>query len=84
MPTSRSRLYYTDRADHFFEDYLKRQEYIDRMEKDALDTFKNEGSASYALKHNDRYWQYREACDLRDRDMAVVTMSALMALIAKG
>jgi hypothetical protein len=84
MPTTRSRLYYTDRANHFFEDYLKRQAYIDDQEKRALEKYRNEGAASYALKHDDGFWQYREACVLRDRDMAVVTMSALMALIAGG
>lgn len=80
---SRSKQYYLDLVDHYFEDYLRRQAYIDKVENDVAEAFpRNEGAASYALKHDDRYWQYREACTLRDRDMAIVTMATGMAQLA--
>lgn len=81
--TTRPRSFYADRADHYFEDYLRRQAYIEKVEDEVAKAFpRNEGAASYALKNDVKYWQYREACTLRDRDMAIVTMSALMAQLA--
>lgn len=86
MPnTSRPRSWYIDRADKYFEKYLKRQEWIEKQEEAALEAHSNNsGAASDALKRSDKYWQYREACALRDRDERIVQTSALMALIAEA
>lgn len=84
MPTSRQRSWYVARANEYYEKYLKRQEWIEEVERAALETYDNAGTASDELKRSSKYWQYREACALRDRDERIVQTAALMALISEA
>lgn len=78
-----TRAEYLLRATDAYENYMKVQQRISKIEANALVKYDgNSGLVANRLKSSDDYWLYRDLCADRTRYMDIARLNASMAAIA--
>lgn len=72
---------YAYEADKAYEEYVRLQERIDRIEASAKE--KHGNAADYRLATDTEYWKYRQLCVLRNVKIEVCRINAGMVGVAK-